>query len=475
MNIAIFNFSYDHWQQAALLDHAIDLLNNGNKVTWVDGCRILNKSDSHKFSLGINKIYAKGFGIYRIFKSLKTGYPNFEYKELRSSGRMDTDKKIEIENRIAMEQLVTDRRDSKPCLDHNQASIEKINETFRSNYNDCYAFLNQEEFDYIIIFNGRFVKERSCWEAAKTKKLNVKFIERFSPQWTDRYMLFDLPVHSIDYRSKIMIDFYNKSEDDLRESKAINWFEERILGLSQSFTSNQNENFSSDSDLKLISFFHSSEDELFATDLGSNYWNDQMDFLKDLISIVNKNQNYILVVRLHPNLLNKADREINRWKRFSSQNSSGKVKFLMPDNPINSYSLIRKSQKVITFGSTIGVEAAYMNVLSILAGSAFHQKMGITLNVTNPKELEDSLGIDTQTNKLRSAYLNTLAYGYFLNTGGTTFKNLVSNERKPSQDGDFNYKGINFKKPRIVSLIFHIENWFYRLKINKCNTSCTIY
>lgn len=474
MNIAVLNFSYDHWQQAALLDHAIDLLDNGNNVTWVDASSNLKKGDSHKLSLGINRIYAKSFGIHRIFKSLKTDYPNFEYKELKSFNRIGNDKEIKIENRIAMEQLVTERRDSKPCSTHNQVLIEKIKDIYLSNYINCYAFLNQEEFDYIIIFNGRFIKERSCWEAAKAAKIKVKFIERFSPQWTDKYMLFELPVHSIDYRSKIMIDFYNQSEDALKKSKAINWFEERILGLSQSFTSNQNENFSSDSDLKLISFFHSSEDELFATDLGSNYWNDQMHFLKDLISIVNKNPNYTLVVRLHPNLLNKAVREINRWKLFLSQNSSDKIKFLLPDNPINSYSLIRKSQKVITFGSTIGVEAAYMNRLSILAGSAFHQKMGMTLNVTNPRELEDSLGIDEYTSKIRGAYLNTLPYGYFLHSGGTTFKNLISNEKKPSQGGDFNYKGIKFKKPRIVSLIYHIENWFYRLKINKCNVQCTI-
>lgn len=474
MKIAVFNFSYDHWQQSALLDHTIDLLRNGDKVTWVDGCENENKDELHRTSLLLNKFFSRHFGINRIFQVLQNEYPNFEYCKLKSFYQKDDNSQFQIENRIIIEQLVTELRDSKPCLDHNNNYITSIKNNYFTNYSRCSNLLSSIKFDCVIVFNGRFVKERSCWDAAKTQKIKVNFIERFSPQWADRYTVFELPVHSIEYRSRLMIDFYKNSSNTDKNRTAKKWFDERIDGVSQSFTSKQTENFPHESKLELISFFHSSEDELFATDLGSSYWNDQMDFLTDLISLTNKIARFHLVVRLHPNLLNKSQNEIHRWRLFSIENSSERVQFLLPNNPINSYSLIKSSQKVITFGSTIGVEAAYMKRASILAGSAFHQTMGITLNVSSPEELENAVVGHDHANQINDAYLNSLPYGFYHSAGGIKFKNVVSNEILPSQDGDFKYKEISFKKPRLISLVYHAENKIHRLMANKCTTSCTL-
>lgn len=473
MKIAIFNFSNDHWQQSALLDHTINLLREGKMVTWVDGCDSEIWNQKYKISINANNLYAKYFGINRIFKLLKKEYPNFRYLKLDKLSTRNIFQ-FKVNEKVIFEQLVTELRDSKPCLSHNQKLIFSIKNTYNANLNRCSNFFRQNEFDYIIIFNGRFIKERSCWEAARNLKIKVKFIERFSPQWTDRYMLFELPVHSIEYRSKIMLDFYDSSSDRSKNTIAKKWFNERIDGISQTFTANQTENFLNESKLKIVSFFHSSEDELFATDLGSNFWSDQMDFLKDLIQIVNQSSRYYLVIRLHPNLMNKSKKEINRWKVFSIENSSENIKFLLPEDPINSYSLIKNSEKVITFGSTIGVEAAYLNRLSILAGTAFHQTMGITLNVSNHNELVKAIKMEDFSNEVCDSQIKSLTYGYFLSSGGTKFQNLVSNEKKLTQDGDFNYKGISFKKPRVVSLVFRIEKKFHEFNSNKCDQSCTI-
>jgi hypothetical protein len=69
-----------------------------------------------------------------------------------------------------------------------------------------------------------------------------------------------------------------------------------------------------------------------------------------------------LVIRLHPNLLHKSRREIAKWLFFTEKlaNDFSWIIILRPASKINSYSLLHKCAGVITVGSTIGVEAAYL-------------------------------------------------------------------------------------------------------------------
>jgi hypothetical protein len=72
------------------------------------------------------------------------------------------------------------------------------------------------------------------------------------------------------------------------------------------------------------------------------------------------------------------------------------------------------------------------------------------------------------------AFINSLPYGYFMETAGRKFTHITSNEAVSSQDGNFAHKGINFKNPRMVSLIFHIENKIKVLKQKKCAYPCIL-
>jgi hypothetical protein len=63
-----------------------------------------------------------------------------------------------------------------------------------------------------------------------------------------------------------------------------------------------------------------------------------------------------LIIRVHPNILTKNRTDQMLWRNL---NSNKNVLIIAPESRVDSYSLMNSSQGVLTYGSTMGVEAAY--------------------------------------------------------------------------------------------------------------------
>ncbi len=258
----------------------------------------------------------------------------------------------------------------------------------------------------------------------------------------------------------------------LLKSLGKNWFLERQLALTQDFTASQNVNFKRPLEARVVvSFFHSSEDELFATDLASAEWETQFDVIETLINVCNSRAGYVLVVRLHPNLLNKSVREQFKWRSIARKFESDSVIFLMSNDPTNSYSLIRESDYVVTAGSTIGVEAAFMNKPSVLCGLAFHQEMNILEIAPNRNALERILSKVYSEQELMHKSQSALSYGFFLAHAGTKISYLTLRDNPNIQDPWFQYSEIVLKPFRLSSLFRRFEaNLYAKFQIaRRCN------
>lgn len=81
-----------------------------------------------------------------------------------------------------------------------------------------------------------------------------------------------------------------------------------------------------------------------------------------------------LVVRWHPNHVTSGKFEKNQVASIISSNSH--VHHILPSDNQNSYDLVEMADTVLVFGSTIGIESAFMGKPTILIGKASYSGLG---------------------------------------------------------------------------------------------------
>lgn len=240
------------------------------------------------------------------------------------------------------------------------------------------------------------------------------------------------------------------------------WMSNRKMGVSQNFTSKMSSRYSSENNKKrkIIVFFHSSEDELVTTNLSKSPWVNQFHAIKVLKDIVVRNNDWKLVVRVHPNLSTKSIREIRKWSSFADDISMESVEVIPYNSRINSYDLLDRASIIVTFGSTIGVEAVLAGKISLLMSNAFHEPMGICRTVRSESEIEDLIKLYTN-NRLSPSHesqKNAYSYAYFMATAGISLREV----RRESVNSGTNrpvymLEGVNLSHTRLYSISKRLE------------------
>jgi hypothetical protein len=422
----LFTFRYSEWALATSLEIIASQLNQGKNLSWIDWTGRLQENFEFPIADRFHN-FETGWRIRRsgLLKSILDLFPlgQFEW-----SGQISSFSECNVEelaDEVAYLELISLLRESTPKVEDHTKLFNNLKKTFQLTYDAAYATLAEVTPSRVYIYNGRFLQERAVWEVCKALSIPVTFFERFNPNWINRYFLFEKPTHSPSYRSSIMQEFGMNLHESNRTSFyeiSTKWFEDRILGITQNFTKNQKSELTPTR--PYLVFFHSSEDELITTDLSSVNWKSQIEALNSLIEVMNKIGAYDLVIRMHPNLMYKSKREIRIWEEFGKHVAKNNtwIHYISPKHPANSYKLIENSLGVITVGSTIGVEAAYLDKKSILIGRAFHEDMGITQNPRGQVDLAESILNELTNEELASTKTSALRYASFHSDGGTTFK-----------------------------------------------------
>lgn len=103
--------------------------------------------------------------------------------------------------------------------------------------------------------------------------------------------------------------------------------------------------------------------------------------------LAERNFTGVFAIRMHPNSAGtKAD--------FTDKIRALPYPFLCvigPEEEIDSYALLKTAHKVLSFGSTIGIEAAYWGVPSIVARWAAYEDLGSTYSPVDHQQLMDLL------------------------------------------------------------------------------------
>ena len=213
----------------------------------------------------------------------------------------------------------------------------------------------------------------------------------------------------------------------------------------------------------IVSFFHSSQDELVMVGLVDDYWSSQETAVIETIKILEELGGFQFILRIHPHLLHKAKEEIGRWNSFGNMLAMQYdwFKFIPADSTSNTYDLIKASSLIITCASTVGVEAAYFGKPSILLGRAFHESMGITHNPKSSSELKELILRDFSELDLEKSKSNALNYGVFHSLGGKRFVHIATRD---SSHQRYKYKGVNISKLILVRVLQKFEIQIKRIK-----------
>ncbi|WP_456323657.1 hypothetical protein [Hydrogenimonas sp.] len=243
-----------------------------------------------------------------------------------------------------------------------------------------------KNFDAIVIFNGRLSTVRPLLRLAKSMEIPVLVHEvgQDIKHYSITYNTYPHDLKNIHKEIFELVLSYN--ENMLNEGKL--WFENRIKPSSHRFIKHQKEKFLpynwSDEDFNLVVFI-SSEDEFVAIEEWQNpYYADQNEGLRKLLEDL-KDKNIKVYLRVHPNLSSVLNSQTKAIKELDDQ--YGFLTVIGPDDKVDTYELAKKASIVLTFGSTVGIESAFLGTPSITMGQSPYTVLGSTILPINHEQM----------------------------------------------------------------------------------------
>jgi len=318
--------------------------------------------------------------------------------------------------------IVSFLRDPEPSVVDESVRIHRLNMSAAAIYLSMTHHLTTGGYDRVYAFNGRFATLRAVLRASQEAGVDCYLHDRGSS--IDRYALFanDLP-HSIQVMEERIrsaweqagatidrIDVASQFFEDRRRGEIRNWY---------SFTDAQEKDLLPQnwaSDRYNIVVFPSSDDEFVA--IGDEWRNPLYSSQEEGLLRVAEDLRGVdgadLHIRMHPNLRGLSFGSIDRLKSLEGEN----IHIIAPESPVGSYSMLLAADAVLTFGSTMGIEATYWGKPSLLAGKCFYRGLGATTNPEDHSTLVDLLLHPPRPLDKTGA----LMYGYFQSTFGEPFR-----------------------------------------------------
>jgi Capsule polysaccharide biosynthesis protein len=284
-------------------------------------------------------------------------------------------------------------------------------------------YLDHNPCDLFYFLNGRLANFRAALRACYKHQVRCLIHERgaslesyslaentmpHDPAFIRKYVAATLEkAESPDQKRSIAEAFYTER----REGKVANW---------TSFTDYQDRGSLPDGWLDSsirIAMFSSTESE-FAC-LREYYptpiYPSQLEGLEMILrDLADKRFAGTFAVRMHPNCVRTRSDFTEKLRALPFPF----LRVIAPEDKIDSYALVESAQKVLTWGSTIGIEAAFWRVPSIVVGWAEYNHLGSTYNPASHEEVMGLLLNSLEPKPIAGA----IDYGFYCKSYGTPFK-----------------------------------------------------
>ncbi|WP_338812105.1 hypothetical protein V9L05_11970 [Bernardetia sp. Wsw4-3y2] len=458
----------------ASIDHCFAIKNKESHITCIK-CQYQQRTILKDLQIGEKNMFF-------LKKNTAKPYP-FEASKHIEEVKSYTYRDINLGIGIASS-FISSTRDVDADIKDNKELLKAITNTAHTIIDSIIPIFEEVKPDKVYFYNGRVVEYRTVLEYCKNQ--NIPFTTYEVGSTINKYTTFEntLP-HDTNLSGQLAVDFTNKNPKESQE-KGTDWFINRKQGsvakdkIDINYIGHQKKHKLPESFQKykedgkhIISIFNSSEDEIAS--LGNDIWKTygrQSDIMNQVIEDFNKNNpDYVFYIRVHPNQKNLIDSaEVQKIIQIPQKYTN--VEVILPAEDIDTYALMKESDKVLSFGSTTGIEATFWGKPSIVYGSAFYK------NIPNAAYFPSSFEnlIETLKNKTLKPLSKEAAiiYGYYISERGEDLKHykyplFTKNNRFESKKNiSFLYlKMYNFLINHSFPMRFFPQKKFYNLFLRK--------
>jgi len=332
-------------------------------------------------------------------------------------------KKLEYEGcdigMAALSSVISYLREPKPSLEKHQDILKRNIYTAMTVYLKMKKILTEGNFDQLILFNGRFSALRPALRVAR--QLDIEVIVHERGTYLNEYSLTkNTYPHDINYIYEQLLNIKQNIPANTYEKVGGTWFEERINGQQQNWKSfiEEQKVGKVPKELKTnaikIAIFNSSEDEFEAIEEWKNpYYQTQNEGLVQILRDC-QHLNVQFLLRVHPNLKGIDNTQTKELRNIKHKYND--LVFIDASSDISTYDLIRHVDLVIAFGSTVGIEAAYMGRSVCVMGKTPYDVLDACLKPKNHQELIDLITDLTEGIKPPLTNNDSTVYGYWQKT-----------------------------------------------------------
>ena len=319
-------------------------------------------------------------------------------------------------------------------------------------YECLIRYISEKKIEKLFLFNGRWDYYRAALSAARTSNIEVEVFENFRPGGYIEMFGNSLP-HNIKKKNNLVDQLWRESINEQEKIKmADKFFIDRRGGrmtIGKIYTKSQTQGklpAGFQQDKKTFVLFNSSDDEFAAIgdEFKNPYFRDQTEGILFIVDYFKEKKDSQLIIRMHPNLKGLKRDFLDPVYQIDSQFSN--IHLVKPEDDIGSYGLVDVADVVLSFGSTIGLEASYWGKPVILLGKGFFSSDVAYI----PIDKEDIIYL-LKSDLVPHEKNNARKYGYYFTQGGIKTKYYENRE-----NGE-----IFFKEKPLFKLPLWFK-WYYR-------------
>ncbi len=271
----------------------------------------------------------------------------------------------------AISTLQTVLQSSEP-IDNNDIQLMEFKKIATETLHILIELIEKKNINEVLIFNGRFVEYAPIIEYCVSKKLEYYTYEYPFVGDTDYQLVKQFKTLDLDKMS----NYLKTINLDKNIKKGFNYLENRIKrshkDISTSFASKQligHTPFNPLKNKKIITIFTSTDIEFISVKeiIESRFFKDQCELIFTIINVIKNN--YDIYIRIHPNAVTD---KFHMQQINNLGSSIPEVTIINATEKYDTYAIISKSDLVITFGSTVGIEAMHLGIPTITIGTSIY-------------------------------------------------------------------------------------------------------
>lgn len=326
----------------------------------------------------------------------------------------------------ALSSLVSVVRDPEPNLALHGPLLKRFLESAWQTYRFTRRLLQEQRFDRVYTFNGRFAAMRAVLRACQSEGVDCFLHERGCNK--DHYELFKnhLP-HDITAINAAIGRLWHDADPATRQATGETWYLDRVNRVEtawKSFVTEQEQGAlpqGFDRQQKNVAIFCSSDDEFVA--IGDCWRNDlypnQVTAIAQISeSLLETRPDIHLWVRVHPNLIGVD----NQRKRDMLNLSLPNVTIIAPEDKVDTYALLKAADITASFGSSVGIEAVFWDRPSVLLGPCLYQHLNGPIRSQSHQHTVQLLSSDLKPADKTGAY----QYGFWFQTRGYAYQHYAA-------------------------------------------------